>query len=133
LFNRNWLEKRLAQFGIDSHKSDALTDTEKQNIQATLRLLTAETVAQSVRTYASEVQEVLVCGGGARNKALMQDLQEIMPCPVRTTECEGIATQDVEALAFAWLAWAHQHGVAAGNPAVTGAVGQRILGACWPA
>lgn len=133
LFNRNWLEKRLTQFGIDSHKSDALTDSEKQNIQATLRLLTAETVAQCIRTYASEVQEVLVCGGGARNKALMHDLQKIMPCPVQTTECEGIATQDVEALAFAWLAWAHQHGVAAGNPAVTGAVGQRILGACWPA
>lgn len=133
LFNRDWLEKRLTQFGIDPDKACKLTGVEKQNIQATLRRLTAETVAQCVRTYASEVQEVLVCGGGARNKALMQDLQKAMPCPVRTTECEGIATQDVEALAFAWLAWAHQHGVAAGNPAVTGAAGQRILGACWPA
>lgn len=133
LFNREWLEKRLTKFGIDPDKAGTLTDVEKQNIQATLRRLTAETVAQCVRTYAGDVQEVLVSGGGARNKALMQDLQKALHCPVRTTECEGIATQDVEALAFAWLAWAHQHGVAAGNPAVTGAAGQRILGACWPA
>jgi anhydro-N-acetylmuramic acid kinase len=118
---------------MHTHQPDALTDTIKQNIQATLRLLTAETVAQCLRTYASDVQEVLVCGGGARNTALMLDLQRLIPCPVRTTQSVGIETQDVEALAFAWLAWAHQHGVAAGYPAVTGAAGQRILGACWPA
>ena len=133
LFNRAWLENRLTQFGIDTHQPDTLTDATKQNIQATLRLLTAETVAQCLRTYASDVQEVLVCGGGARNTALMLDLQKLIPCPVRTTQTVGIDTQDVEALAFAWLAWAHQQGVAAGNPAVTGAAGQRILGACWPA
>lgn len=133
LFNREWLEKRLTQFGLDPHQPDTLTNTDKQNIQATLRLLTAETVAQCIRTYASDVQEVLVCGGGARNTALMLDLQKLIPCPVRTTQSVGIETQDVEALAFAWLAWAHQHGVAAGHPAVTGAAGQRILGACWPA
>jgi anhydro-N-acetylmuramic acid kinase len=133
LFNREWLEKRLTQFGMHTHQPDALTDTIKQNIQATLRLLTAETVAQCLRTYASDVQEVLVCGGGARNTALMLDLQRLIPCPVRTTQSVGIETQDVEALAFAWLAWAHKHGVAAGHPAVTGAAGQRILGACWPA
>lgn len=133
LFNRAWLENRLNQFGIDTHQPDTITDTTKQNIQATLRLLTAETVAQCILTYASDVQEVLVCGGGARNTALMLDLQKLIPCPVRTTQAVGIDTQDVEALAFAWLAWAHQHGVAAGNPAVTGAAGQRILGACWPA
>ena len=78
-------------------------------------------------------KEVLVCGGGARNTALMADLQRTLFCDVRTTDSEGVGTQDVEALAFAWLAWAHQQGIPAGNPAVTGAKGMRILGACWPA
>lgn len=125
LFNRHWLDQRLAPF--------TLAAQDAPNIQATLRHLTAQTVTQCVMTYASDVKEVLVCGGGARNKALMLDLQQSMPCPVRMTDCEGIGTQDVEAMAFAWLAWTHQQGISAGNPAVTGASGPRILGACWPA
>lgn len=134
LFNRSWLDDRLtqhmAQTGRHTH---ALTPRDAQNIQATLRGLTAESIARAIATYAADAGEVLVCGGGARNSALMQDLQNMMPSPVTTTETEGIGTQDVEALAFAWLAWAHQQGIAAGHPAVTGANGQRILGACWPA
>ena len=125
LFNRGWLDHRLASFAATSH--------DPQNIQATLRQLTVQTVAQCVMTYAGDAKEVLVCGGGARNQALMSDLQQAIPCSVRTTDDVGIGTQDVEALAFAWLAWAHQKRIAAGNPAVTGAREPRILGACWPA
>ena len=138
LFNRSWLDKRLAQFFSENQTSensgsknfDARTAL---NIQATLRNLTAHTVAQCILNEASDTKELLVCGGGARNLALMAELQKLMPCPVRTTDSEGIGTQDVEALAFAWLAWAYQHGVPAGHPSVTGARGPRILGACWPA
>jgi len=138
LFNRAWLDKRLSDFFItnqspESSSPETLTTREKQNVQATLRRLTTETVARCIRSQASDVQELLVCGGGARNAALMNELQHIMHCPVRTTDNEGIGTQDVEALAFAWLAWAHQHGVPASHPAVTGARGPRILGAYWPA
>jgi len=125
LFNRSWLDDRLASFAAASH--------DPQNIQATLRQLTVQTVAQCVITYAGDAKEVLVCGGGARNQAMMSDLQRAIPCSVRTTDDEGIGTQDVEALAFAWLAWAHQQGISAGNPAVTGARASRILGAYWPA
>jgi broad specificity phosphatase PhoE len=64
---------------------------------------------------------------------LRQGLQAALACVVSTTESAGVGTQDVEALAFAWLAWAHQHKVTAGNPKVTGARGARILGATWPA
>lgn len=133
LFNRDWLEKRLNNYSRGDGQSAAITDVSAQNIQATLRRLTAETVAHSVQTYAADAKEVLVCGGGARNAALMADLQRALSCDVRTTDSEGIGTQDVEALAFAWLAWAHQQGIPAGNPAVTGAKGMRILGAYWPA
>jgi anhydro-N-acetylmuramic acid kinase len=53
--------------------------------------------------------------------------------PVQTTEALGIGTQDMEALAFAWLAWAHINKNAGNLPEVTGASGARVLGACWPA
>lgn len=133
LFNWDWLETRLNAYQRDAQQSTAVDSAFAQNIQATLRRLTAETVARSVQTYAADAKEVLVCGGGARNTALMADLQRTLFCDVRTTDSEGVGTQDVEALAFAWLAWAHQQGIPAGNPAVTGAKGMRILGACWPA
>lgn len=133
LFNRDWLEEKLNTFETGGRQTAAENNAFAQNVQATLRRLTAETVARAIQQYAADAKEILVCGGGARNTALMADLQRTLSCDVRTTDSEGIGTQDVEALAFAWLAWAHQQGIPAGNPAVTGAKGMRILGACWPA
>ena len=130
LFNLEWLEPRLQYCLGRPESGHRLTP---QDVQATLCAFTATTAAQAINTYAADAQEVLLCGGGARNSALRHALQAALPCEVATTDSAGVGTQDVEALAFAWLAWAHQHGVAAGNPAVTGARGARILGATWPA
>ncbi len=128
LFNREWLEQRLHLHNIDS-----CDNTRAQDIQASLRALTAHTIANAVRKHAEDTKDVLVCGGGAHNNALLNDLRDLLNCPVEPTNTMGIDTQDVEALAFAWLAWAHQQRIAVSCPAVTGARGNRILGACWPA
>jgi anhydro-N-acetylmuramic acid kinase len=45
----------------------------------------------------------------------------------------GLPPLQVEAAAFAWLAWACLHGRPSGDPRVTGARGARILGAIYPA
>ncbi len=127
LFHLRWLESRM------NDVNRGQTPFKPQDVQATLRALTAKSATDAINKYAPNAADVLVCGGGARNAALMAELQQRLPCPVHTTEHAGIATQDVEALAFAWLAWAHQQGKAVGNPAVTGARGARILGATWPA
>jgi len=130
LFNLKWLEPRLQYCLGRLETGQRLTP---QDVQATLCAFTAATAAQAINTYAPDAQEVLLCGGGANNSALRKDLQAALPCAVTTTDSAGVGIQDVEALAFAWLAWAHQHGVAAGNPKVTGARCARILGATWPA
>jgi anhydro-N-acetylmuramic acid kinase len=52
---------------------------------------------------------------------------------IRSSEANGVDPQLVEAMAFAWLAWAHKTKRPANLPAVTGASGPRILGACYPA
>ena len=122
LFHADWLDKRLSSF----------LET-PQNVQATLRALTAHTVTQAILRYASHAKDVLVCGGGAQNASLMRELSNLLKRPVTATDDHGISSQDVEALAFAWLAWANQHNVKASNPAVTGAKGARILGATWKA
>lgn len=130
LFHEAWLQSRLDQLqkALPDRPPLAVADT-----QATLRALTAQTVANAVKTHAPDIAEVLVCGGGARNRALLEELRIRLSCAVALTDTAGINAQDVEALAFAWLAWAHQRGIPVSSNAVTGASGARILGAFWPA
>ena len=126
LFNWAWLSQRLEAFGSNHALSTS-------DIQATLQQLTAVTVAQAIARYAPETRDVLVCGGGALNEGLMRDLQAALPCPLQSTTEVGVPVQQVEALAFAWLARAHVEGYPAGLPSVTGARHATILGCRYPA
>ena len=127
-FHLSWLQEKL---GKDNHHAE--------DVQATLLHLTAHSALEALLRYAPQTQKVIVCGGGARNKALMNLLkvksQHLFKQPLEITSSEtaGIDPQLVEGLAFAWLAWAHQEKRPANLPAVTGAKGPRILGACYPA
>jgi len=104
------------------------------DVQATLLAFTTEAIAVALETWCSGVQAVFLCGGGARNGALVDALQLRMgSIPVNTTAALGVDPDWVEAIAFAWLArrWINRR---PGNlPAVTGAAGPRILGGCFPA
>lgn len=104
------------------------------DVQASLVALTTETIAQGINQYCPQAQRVLVCGGGAHNLTLMAGLAAVLPAQtVLSTAAVGIDPDWVEALAFAWLAqrtWQRQSG---NLPAVTGACGERILGAIYPA
>ena len=57
----------------------------------------------------------------------------VLPARVLASSAIGIAPDQVEALAFAWLAHAHVSGLNGNVPSVTGARGGRILGALYPA
>jgi anhydro-N-acetylmuramic acid kinase len=121
-FKIDWLESRL--------KGAELA----QDVQASLVALTAATIAQAIDRWAPECRDVLVCGGGARNAALMRELAaRCAGRPVVGTQAHGIAPEHVEALAFAWLAHAHLEGKTGNLPEVTGARGARVLGALYPA
>jgi anhydro-N-acetylmuramic acid kinase len=110
-----------------------------EDIQATLLHLTAQSALESLVRHAPQTQKLIVCGGGARNIALMNlfkvKAQDIFKnvLEITTSDTAGIDPQLVEGLAFAWLAWAHKEKRPANLPAVTGAKGPRILGACYPA
>jgi anhydro-N-acetylmuramic acid kinase len=103
---------------------------------ATLTALTTWSIADAITRWAhpGDDGEVVVTGGGARNGALMDDLRErLAPLPVRSGEVLGFEPGAKEALAFAFLAWAHVVGRPANVPEVTGARGPRILGSLTPA
>ena len=125
LFNADWLRDRLQHF-------DEVCPPE--DVQATLCELTAITCTQAVMAHAASAHELLVCGGGALNKQLMQRLAHHLPTmAVRLTDDRGLPAQHVEAAAFAWLAYKHMHGEPGNLSSVTGAEGPRVLGACYPA
>jgi anhydro-N-acetylmuramic acid kinase len=101
-----------------------------RDVQATLAELTATTIARACRAFVAE--EILVCGGGARNGYLMSRLGALLaPAAVRSTAERGIDPGAVEALAFAWLARERIAGRCASLPSVTGARGARVLGAVY--
>ncbi|QWD66078.1 anhydro-N-acetylmuramic acid kinase [Polynucleobacter sp. MWH-Aus1W21] len=110
-----------------------------EDVQATLLHLTAHSALEALARYAPQTQNLIVCGGGARNNALI-NLFKVKsqhffksPLEITTSDSAGIDPQLVEGLAFAWLAWAHKEKRPANLPAVTGAKGPRVLGAYYPA
>ncbi len=123
LFNLSWLDARLA----------SCPNVAPEDVQATLLELTARSICDSLLATQPETQDVLVCGGGAHNTALMHRLQALLPaCEVTSTADYGVEPDWIEAMAFAWLAHCCIEGIAANRPSVTGARGPRILGAIYP-
>ncbi|RMG31478.1 MAG: anhydro-N-acetylmuramic acid kinase [Gammaproteobacteria bacterium] len=101
-----------------------------EDVQATLVALTAHTVADALHRYCpARPARLLVCGGGARNPALMAALQEALPgVVVEPTDALGLAAEWVEAAAFAWLAKRRIEGKPGNLPEVTGARRRVVLG-----
>ncbi len=122
-FNRQWLDSVLA----------AAPDMDAQTIQATLAELTAATIASGIRGGGVEVDEVYVCGGGAHNAWLLQRIGVNLGDAVRvsSTAALGLAPDWVEAATFAWLAQRTLDELPGNEPRVTGAGGERVLGAVY--
>ena len=124
-FNLDWLDASLGSL------DEALAPPD---VQATLLEFTAMSLADAVNRECTGAQELYVCGGGAHNRTLMQRISARLPgIRVATTATLGIDPDWVEALAFAWLARQTLHHAPGNLPAVTGARGERVLGAIYPA
>jgi anhydro-N-acetylmuramic acid kinase len=129
LFDQPWLDRHLN--GLQQHGQRL----KPQDVQATLTELTARTVAEALLRYSPDCSELLVCGGGALNADLMQRIRQRLPSgmAVKSTQAMGIPVDQVEALAFAWLARARLERQPGNLPAVTGASAARVLGAVYAA
>lgn len=124
VFNLPWLDGHLAH----------LPAYRDEDVQATLLELTARSIIDALLNAQSGTQALLVCGGGARNGALMARLAGLLPnAQVTSTGAQGVDPDWVEAMAFAWLAHCCLEGIAANRPSVTAAKGLRVLGAIYPA
>jgi anhydro-N-acetylmuramic acid kinase len=125
LFHRPWLEARLSELGGTPAAAD---------VQATLAELTARTAADALRVHLPTARGLWVCGGGALNQHLMARLAALLPnVQLAASDALGLPAQQVEAVAFAWLAREFVARRPANRSDVTGAAGSRVLGCLYPA
>ena len=123
LFNPAWLKHHLSLF----------EDLKHADVQATLCTFTAYASSQDLLRYAPEASQLVVCGGGALNGELMRQMAAHLPgVPVLNSEALGLPPLQVEAAAFAWLAFKTLRRETSSLPSVTGAQGARVLGAIYP-
>lgn len=121
LFNRQWLAKHLQHVEISA-----------QDIQATLLALTVESIAQSIEQLPNNIDQLYICGGGARNIFLIEQMkQRLNTIKIGITDELGINADWVEAAAFAWLAHQTWFQLTGNSATVTGAKGRRILGGLY--
>lgn len=122
------------QFNLDWLQGLLIDDEEPVDVQATLAVLTAASIADAIDRWCSRPDELLVCGGGAHNATIMAGLAARLPgAMVDKTDAAGVPADWVEALAFAWLGKQTLDGRPGNLPEVTGACGLRVLGAVYPA
>ncbi|GLQ50092.1 anhydro-N-acetylmuramic acid kinase [Dyella flava] len=121
-FHLGWLDARLSDFPLSP-----------ADVQATLLELTVRSVTDAIERHAGDARDVLLCGGGVHNLALVRRLQERLgPRALSSTASHGVDPDYLEATAFAWLARQRLLGLPGNLPAVTGARGLRVLGAVYP-
>ena len=100
-----------------------------EDVQATLRQLTAKGIAAAVEKNLLQARAVYLCGGGARNGALKDGIDALLPNSILTsTAALGIEPEWVEGCAFAWLARQRLEEKSGNLPSVTGASRAAVLG-----
>ncbi|MBF8999194.1 anhydro-N-acetylmuramic acid kinase [Vibrio nitrifigilis] len=121
-FHLGWLEQHM---GLESYSP--------VDVQRTLCELTALTVAEQIQPYQSgDHPSVYVCGGGAQNPLLMERLAQLLPnWHITTTSQQGVDSDAMEAMAFAWLAERRIHNQPSNLPSVTGACRPASLGVIY--
>lgn len=95
----------------------------------------ARTACESLATVIAEsvltAEEIILAGGGARNQALVQALQQRAARPVRLTDALGVPIQYREAAGFAVLGALTQDRVPITLPQITGVASPAPIAGAW--
>jgi len=122
------------QFADALYRSARKKSVAALDILSTVTAFTAASIAQAYRRFLpGELDEVILCGGGARNRTLVRMLEErLHPVEVKVSDEFGISADAKEAVSFAILAAETIRGVPNNIPAATGARRPVALGKIVP-
>lgn len=132
-FHLSWLKKQLSHVKKISN----------QDVQATLTAFTAITITNAIKQHSANntnVTKVYLCGGGAHNDTLKSHINQQLESELQLennkyelllTNQKGIDVDQVEAVAFAWLAFAYDKKLLSSIAAVTGASKSCTLGTVY--
>ncbi|MDF3983569.1 anhydro-N-acetylmuramic acid kinase [Luteibacter sp. PPL201] len=122
-FHLAWLERH-----------PRVADLAPADVQATLLALSAVSIGDAIARHAGDARDVIACGGGVHNAALMKAIAaRLERRPLQSSARFGIDPDFMEAMGFAWLAYRRLRGEPGNLPTVTGARGPRLLGAVYAA
>ena len=124
-FDMRWLDKLIKRHG---------KRLQRKHVQASLCELTAWSIATAITEHAADSHDVIVCGGGVHNTALMFRLQALLDGKqVLSSEDFDIDPDYMEAIGFSWLAKQTLDGKPGSLPSVTGARHPVVLGGVYSA
>lgn len=131
-FNLDWLTRQLNDFNLQSTSHNPNVKLSSVDIQATLLAFTALSISHAIKALA-EHGRVYLCGGGVHNSALVNALNQVVNSSgvayeINTMQALSIDGDILEAMAFAWFAYAFDHSLQSNMPAVTGASASCTLG-----
>ncbi|MEM7515727.1 MAG: anhydro-N-acetylmuramic acid kinase [Planctomycetota bacterium] len=99
------------------------------DLLATCVELVAATVANDIRRFvANAPRELILCGGGAHNRALVRALERRTGCTVSESDAHGVPADARESLVFAVLAAARVLDIGVTRTWATGAPDGLVLG-----
>jgi anhydro-N-acetylmuramic acid kinase len=124
-FNLTWLHTKLAHPTIKELNLSAV------DIQATLLQFTAITISNEIKSISLQAQ-VYFCGGGIHNIRLKRKLNQLLTdYEILMTDHKKVDADSLEAMAFAWLAYAYNKKIFSNSPTVTGASQKTTLGCAF--
>ena len=86
------------------HKYLKSCEESPQNLISTLSYFTANTIVDAVKYFPTDVNKIIICGGGSKNKYITKKISELSKKEVITSDSIGISSRYVESEAFAYLA-----------------------------
>lgn len=119
LFDLEWVDQTLKT--ISSQPSP-------QDVMATLLELTAWAISKHIAQCPVAPKDIILCGGGAMNSALKDRVQELCSIPTLSSYELGIAPDQVEAAAIAWLGYSRMKKTPIDMTHITGASRAALYG-----